>query len=192
MNVRCQLSMSSIFASTPASFILKVKKKKKKKKSRPTDPPSEKWLVDNQTIYFFWPNGVHLIMEVAPPPLNKSTDLCSSQWMKGHKVWLKPKALWAYKHAARWKTCCWGIFCSRFHQILSPLALELILEMVFWTNLMLDLICTWLEKTRRFCRQVNKKISSCFWTASTCVQRRSLGWCSRLTYMETVNWIHVG
>ena len=29
------------------------KKKKKKKKSRPTDPPSEKWLVDNQTIYFF-------------------------------------------------------------------------------------------------------------------------------------------
>ena len=29
--------------------------KKKKKKSRPTDPPSEKWLVDNQTIYFFWP-----------------------------------------------------------------------------------------------------------------------------------------
>ena len=31
-------------------------KKKKKKKSRPTDPPSEKWLVDNQTIYFFWPN----------------------------------------------------------------------------------------------------------------------------------------
>ena len=87
--------------------------------------------------------------------------------MKGHKVWLKPKALWAYKQA-RWKTCCWGIFCSRFHSILSPL--KLILEMVFWTNLMLDLICTWLEKTRRFCRQVNKKISSCFWTASTCVQ----------------------
>ena len=56
---------------------------------------------------------------------------------------------------------------------------------------MLDLICTWLEKTRRFCRQVNKKISSCFWTASTCVQRSSLGWCSRLTYMETVDWIHV-
>ena len=56
MNVRCRVSMSSIFASTFASFMLKVKKKKKKKKkSRPTDPPSEKWLVDNQTIYFFWP-----------------------------------------------------------------------------------------------------------------------------------------
>ena len=53
MNVRCRVSMSSIFASTFASFMLKVKKKKKKKKSRPTDPPSEKWLVDNQTIYFF-------------------------------------------------------------------------------------------------------------------------------------------
>ena len=99
--------------------------------------------------------------------------------MKGHKVWLKPKALWAYTQA-RWKTCCCGIFCSRFHPILSPL--KIILEMVFWTNLMLDLICTWLEKTRRFCRQVNKKISSCFWTASTCVQRSSLEWCSRLTY----------
>ena len=48
------------------------------------------------------------------------------------------------------------------------------------------------EKTRGFCRQVNKKISSCFWTASTCVQRSSLGWSSRLTYMETVDWIHVG
>ena len=36
---------------------VKKKKKKKKKKSRPTDPPSEKWLVDNQTIYFFWPNA---------------------------------------------------------------------------------------------------------------------------------------
>ena len=103
-------------------------------------------------------------------------------------MWLKPNALWAYKHA-RWKPCCCGIFCSRFHLILSPL--KIILEMVFWTNLMLDLICTWLEKTRRFCRQVNKKISSCFWTASTCVQRSSLGWCSRLTYMETVDWIHV-
>ena len=66
---------------------------------------------------------------------------------------------------------CWWIFCSRFHTILSPL--KLILEMVFWTNLMLDLICTWLEKTRRFCRQVDKKISSCFWTASTCVQKNS-------------------
>ena len=87
------------------------------------------------------------------------------------------------------KPCCCGIFCSRFHPILSPL--KIILEMVFWTNLMLDLICTWLEKTRRFCGQVNKKISSCFWTASTCVQRSSLGWCSRLTYMETVDWIHV-
>ena len=108
--------------------------------------------------------------------------------MKGHKVWLKPKALWAYTQA-RWKTCDCGIFCSRFHPILSPL--KIILEMVFWTNLMLDLICTWLEKTRRFCRQVSKKISSCFWTASTCVQRSSLGWCSRLTYMETVDWIHV-
>ena len=54
MNVRCRVSMSSIFASTLASFMLKVKKKKKK--SRPTDPSSEKWLVDNQTIYFFWPN----------------------------------------------------------------------------------------------------------------------------------------
>ena len=108
--------------------------------------------------------------------------------MKGHKVWLKPKALWAYKQA-RWMTCCCGIFCSRFHLILSPL--KIILEMIFWTNLMLDLIYTWLEKTRRFCRQVNKKISSCFWTASTCVQRSSLGWCSRLTYMETVDWIHV-
>ena len=111
------------------------------------------------------------------------------QWMKGHKVWLKPKVLWAYKQA-RWMTCCCGIFCSRFDPILSPL--KIILEMIFWTNLMLDLICTWLEKTRRFCRQVNKKISSCFWTASTCVQRSSLGWCSRLTYMETVDWIHVG
>ena len=40
MNVRCRVSMSSIFASTLASFMLKVKKKKKK--SRPTDPPSEK------------------------------------------------------------------------------------------------------------------------------------------------------
>ena len=50
---------------------------------------------------------------------------------------------------------------------------------------MLDLICTWW--TRRFCRQVNKEISSCFWTASTCVQKNSfgmLGWCSRLTYMH--------
>ena len=122
------------------------------------------------------------------PPSIKAWPLCSSQWLKGHKVWLKPKALWAYKHA-RWKPCCCGIFCSRFHPILSPL--KIILEMVFWTNLMLDLICTWLEKTRRFCRQVNKKISSCFWTASTCVQRSSLGWCSRLTYMETVDWIHV-
>ena len=108
--------------------------------------------------------------------------------MKGHKVWLKPKSLWAYKQA-RWMTCCCGIFCSRFLPILSPL--KIILEMIFWTNLMLDLICTWLEKTRRFCRQVNKKISSCFRTASTCVQRSSLGWCSRLTYMETVDWIHV-
>ena len=43
----------------------------------------------------------------------------------------------------------------------------------------------------KFRRQVNKKISSCFWTTSTCVQRSSLGWCSRLTYMETVDWIHV-
>ena len=123
------------------------------------------------------------------PPSIKTWPLCSSQWLKGHKVWLKPTALWAYKHA-RWKPWCCGIFCSRFHPILSPL--KIILEMVFWTNLMLDLICTWLEKTRRFCRQVNKKISSCFWTASTCVQRSSLGWCSRLTYMETVDWIHVG
>ena len=82
-------------------------------------------------------------------------------------------------------TCCCGISCSRFHPILSPL--KIILEMIFWTNLMLDLICTWLEKTRRFCRQVNKKICSCFWTASTCVQRSSLGWCSRLTYMETMD-----
>ena len=122
------------------------------------------------------------------PPSIKAWPLCSSQWLKGQKVWLKPKALWAYKHA-RWKPCCCGIFCSRFHPILSPL--KIILEMFFWTNLMLDLICTWLEKTRRFCRQVNKKISSCFWTASTCVQRSSLGWCSRLTYMETVDWIHV-
>ena len=47
--------MSSIFASTLASFMLKVKKKKK---SRPPDPPSEKSLVDNQTIYFFWPQGL--------------------------------------------------------------------------------------------------------------------------------------
>ena len=77
-------------------------------------------------------------------------------------------------------TCCCGIFCSRFLPILSPLKISL--EMIFWTNLMLDLICAWLEKTRRFCRQVNKKISSCFWTASTCVQRSSLGWCLRLTY----------
>ena len=46
-----------------------------------------------------------------------------------------------------------------------------------------------LEKTRRFCRQVNKKISSCFWTASTCVQRSSLGWCSRLTYIIWKPWI---
>ena len=115
-----------------------------------------------------------------PPPSIKAWPLCSSQWLKGHKVWLKPNALWAYKHA-RWKPCCCGIFCSRFHLILSPL--KIILEMVFWTNLMLDLICTWLEKTRRFCRQVNKKIFSCFWTASTCVQRSSfIGWCSRLTY----------
>ena len=132
-------------------------------------------------------NEVHPTMEVAPPPI-KAWPLCSSQWMKGHKVWLKPKALWAYKQA-RWMTSCCGIFCSRFHPILSPL--KIILEMIFWTNLMLDLICTWLEKTRRFRRQVNKKISSCFWTASTRVQRSSLGWCSRLTYMETVNWIHV-
>ena len=122
------------------------------------------------------------------PPSIKAWPLCFSQWLKGHKVWLKPKALWAYKHA-RWKPCCCGIFCSRFHPILS--LLKIILEMVFWTNLMLDLICTWLEKTRRFCRQVNKNISSCFWTASTCVQRSSLRWCSRLTYMETVDWIHV-
>ena len=35
----------------------------------------------------------------------------------------KPKALWAYKQA-KWKTCCWGIFCSRFHPILSPLKLN--------------------------------------------------------------------
>ena len=126
---------------------------------------------------------------VDPPlPSIKAWPLCSSQWMKGHKVWLKPNALWTYKQA-RWMTCCCGIFCSRFHPILSPL--KIILEMIFWTNLMLDLICTWLEKTGRFCRQVNKKISSCFWTASTCVQRSSLGWCSRLTYMETVDWIHV-
>ena len=115
-------------------------------------------------------NGVHLMMEVAPPPSIKAWPLCSSQWLKGHKVWLKPKALWAYKHA-RWKPCCCGIFCSRFHPILSPL--KIILEMVFWTNLMLDLICTCLEKTRKFCRQVNKNISSCFWTASTCVKRSS-------------------
>ena len=108
--------------------------------------------------------------------------------MKGHKVWLKPKALWAYTQA-RWKTCCCGIFCSRFHPILSPL--KIISEMVFWTNLMLDLICTWLEKTRRFCRQVNKKISSYFWTASTCVQRSSLGWRSRLTSNGNVDWFHV-
>ena len=37
VNVRCRVSMSSIFASTLASFMLKVKKK-----SRPTHPPSEK------------------------------------------------------------------------------------------------------------------------------------------------------
>ena len=71
-------------------------------------------------------NGVHLMMEVAPPI--KAWPLCSSQRMKGHKVWLKPKALWAHKHA-RWKTCCCGIFCSRFHPILSPL--KIILEMFF-------------------------------------------------------------
>ena len=112
----------------------------------------------------------------SPPPPIKAWPLCSSQWMKGHKVWLKPKALVLAYTQARWKTCC-GIFCSRFHPILSPL--KIISEMVFWTNLMLDLTCTWLEKTRRFCRQVNKKISSCFWTASTCVQRSLLGWCSR-------------
>ena len=101
-------------------------------------------------------------------------------------MWLKPKALWAYKHA-RWKPCCCGIFCSRFHPILSPL--KIILEMVFWTSVMLDFICTWLEKTRRFCTQVIK-ISRCFWMASTCVQRSSFGWCSRLTYMETVDWMN--
>ena len=122
-----------------------------------------------------------------PPPLNKSLTsimlFTVTEKSQGVAKNLKPNALWAYKHA-RWKPCCCGIFCSRFHLILSPL--KIILEMVFWTNLMLDLICTWLEKTRRFCRQVNKKISSCFWTASTCVHRSSLGWCSRLTYMETV------
>ena len=133
-------------------------------------------------------NGVHPIMEVVPPPSIKAWPLCSSQWMKGHKVWLKPKALWAYKQA-RWMTCCCGIFCSIFHPILSPL--KIILEMIFWTNHMLDLIGTWLEKTRIFCRQVNKKISSCFWTSSICVQRSSFGWCSWLTYMETVDRIHV-
>ena len=122
-----------------------------------------------------------------PPPFNKSLTSILFTVTERSQVWLKPNALWAYKYA-RWKPCC-GIFCSRFHPILSPL--KIILEMVFWTNLMFDLICTWLEKTRRFCRQVNKKISSCFWTASTCVQRSSLGWCSRLTYMETVDWIHV-
>ena len=56
MNVRCRVSMSSIFASTLASFLLKVKKKKKKKKiplDRPTLWKVKKWLVDNQTIYFF-------------------------------------------------------------------------------------------------------------------------------------------
>ena len=30
-----------------------------------------------------------------PPPSIKAWPLCSSQWMKGHKVWLKPKALCA-------------------------------------------------------------------------------------------------
>ena len=121
--------------------------------------------------------------------LNAFTRCSHSERFCAASTAIKPKALWAYKQA-RWMTCCCGIFCPRFHPTLSPL--KIILEMIFWTNLMLDLICTWLEKTRRFCRQVNKKISSCFWTASTCVQRSSLGWCSRLTYMETVDWIHVG
>ena len=51
-----------------------------------------------------------------------------------------------------------------------------------YVGLNLYLITGWLEKTKRFRRQVNNKIYSCFWTASTCVQKSSLGWCSRLTY----------
>ena len=38
VNVRCRVRMSSIFASTLASFMLKVKKKKKKNPDRPTHP----------------------------------------------------------------------------------------------------------------------------------------------------------
>ena len=64
--------------------------------------------------------------------------------------------------------------------------------MVFWTNFMLGLICTWLEKTRRFCRQVNIRKFLAVFGLLQHVQRSSLGWCSQLTYMETVDWIHVG
>ena len=72
-------------------------------------------------------NEVHLIMEVVPPPpsIKALTSIrCSSQWMKGHKVWLNQRHYYGHYKQARWKTCCWGIFCSRFHLILSPLKIR--------------------------------------------------------------------
>ena len=64
MNVRCRVSMSSIFASTFASFMLKVKKKKKKK--IPTDRPTLWKVISGQSNNLFflallWLSATHHI-----------------------------------------------------------------------------------------------------------------------------------
>ena len=88
------------------------------------------------------------------PLPHKSTDLYAlhSEWKVTEGV-AEPNSIMGYKQA-KWKTFVVeeSFVPEWFHPILSPL--KLILEMVFWTNLimlMLDFICTWLEKTRRFC-----------------------------------------
>ena len=76
-------------------------------------------------------------MEVSNPP-NKST---ASELQVLHSEWKVTEDV-AYKQA-KWKTIVIGDFiCSRFYPIL--LLLKLILEIVFWTNLigLLDFICT--------------------------------------------------
>ena len=95
VNVRCRVSrgpMSSIFASTLASFMLKVKKKKKKKKRIPTDRPTLWKVISGQSnnLFFFGLRGVrlkkvHFLGPKGPlfggpaPPQNRS-------WLRAWKV----------------------------------------------------------------------------------------------------------
>ena len=81
--------------------------------------------------------------------------------------------------------CCWGnlLISSDFATF------EINFWDSLWTNLYVGLHCTWLEKTRRFCRQVIEIFVCCFWTTSTCVLRILTGWRSLLTYMESLETV---